>query len=102
MNTHAHYLGVLLRNNLKWDTHVDQVANKARRILGLLKHTLADVPQEVKIQAYKTLCRSVPEYASPVWDPEQLGLSQKIEIIHNKAMRFILNIKGQKEYDICS
>ena len=34
------YLGVIISSNLKWETHINAIVNKAMRTLGLLKHTL--------------------------------------------------------------
>ena len=52
---------------------------------------------KVKLVAYKTLCRPLVEYASEAWDPYTKKLIEHLELIQNKAMRFILNLKG-----ICS
>lgn len=44
-----------------------------------------------------TLCRPLLEYASDVWDPYTKQKMHAIEMIQNKAICFILNLRG-----ICS
>ena len=90
------YLGVILSSDLSWDKHVRYIQGKAERVLGLLKHTLSRAPDKIKLIAYKTICRPILEYASAVWDPTQRSLSHKLEVIQNKALRFIFNIKGRE------
>ena len=63
------YLGVFMTSNLKWDLHVNAVVNRATRILGLIRHTLFEAPTNIRLVAYKTLCRPLLEYASAAWDP---------------------------------
>ena len=63
--------------------------------MGLLRRTLYDAPTKVKLIAYKTLCRQKLEYAAEVWDPFQRNHVYMIEMVQNKAIRFILNLKGR-------
>lgn len=44
--------------------------------------------------AYKTLCRPILEYAAEVWDPHTEKDIYLIEMVQNKAVRFIKNLKG--------
>ena len=52
------YLGVTITNDLRWNTHV---SNKANRTLGFLRQGLHSCPQEVKEAAYKGLVHPVLE-----------------------------------------
>jgi len=58
----------LLSADLKWNKHVENAISKAYRVLGLIKLTLGTAPENVKILAYKTLCRPVLENSAEVWD----------------------------------
>jgi hypothetical protein len=89
------YLGVQLSEDMKWNTHVKCVLSKASMCLGLIKHTLHKAPSSVKLVAYKTLCRPVLEYAAEVWDPCVAYLSEDLEMVQNRAIRFILELKGR-------
>ena len=63
--------------------------------MGLLRHTLYDAPMQIKRVAYFTLCRPVLEYGSEAWDPYEKEQVTKLEVLQNKALRFIFNVKGR-------
>lgn len=83
------YLGVNISQNLNWSFHVSKIVNNANRALGYLRRNLHLAPPSVKLLAYKTLIRPKLEYASAIWDPFQINLSKSIELIQNRAVRFI-------------
>ena len=55
------YLRGYLTHDMKWCSYIDYIANKAWRVLSLIKHLLYDVPEKVKPIAYVTLCRPLLE-----------------------------------------
>ena len=59
-----------MANDLKWSKHVEQIAHKANRELGLLKHTVGGKNKDIFSNLYKTLVRPILEYAYPVWSPQ--------------------------------
>jgi hypothetical protein len=73
------YLGVTLSNDLKWNSHINIITAKARRMLGMLRRNLSQTPTKIKETAYKTLVRPRLEYCSPIWDPYQQDNIRKIE-----------------------
>jgi len=89
------YLGVWMQGNLHWDTQISTIVTRANRMLGLLRSTLTDAPSEIKKLAYTSLCRPLLEYASEVWDPYIKKHTHDLEMVQNRAVRFILNIKGR-------
>ena len=52
---------------MKWNTHVEHFIQKTKGVFGLLRSTLAGPPLQVKLWAYKTLCRPIIEYYFEVW-----------------------------------
>ena len=80
------HLGVTITNDLRWNTHV---SNKANRTLGFLRRNLYACQQEVKEAAYKGLVRPVLEYSGSVWDPSGVGLQNELEKAQNRAARFV-------------
>ena len=62
------YLGVIITNDLRWNTHVSNVCTKANRTLGFSRRNLYDCPQEVKEAEYKGQVRPVLEYGGSVWN----------------------------------
>lgn len=66
------------------------VTNNANRMLGFLRRNFALVPASLKLLLYKTLVRSKLEYASSIWDLDMVVLSSSLEVIQNRAARFIV------------
>jgi hypothetical protein len=51
------YLGVTLSIDLLWNTHINNIAAKANRILGMLKRKISKGPKNIKAIAYQSLVR---------------------------------------------
>ena len=83
------YLGVTITNDLKWNTHINNICTKANRNLGFLRRNLFSCPQDVKEAAYKGLVRPVLEYGSSVWDPHTKCLQEELKKVPNRAARFV-------------
>ena len=90
VNSHP-YLGVEIDDNLRWNKHIDNISNKANRVLGMLKRNLSNCPKDVKVTAYKTLVRPILDYASVVWDPHHKCDEDKLEAIQRRAARFCMS-----------
>ena len=62
-------LGVTISSDLSWGKHVLATVNKANLVLGIIKRSIGTNNQDVFSQLYKSLVRSILEYAAPVWSP---------------------------------
>ena len=58
------YLEVKISSDLNWRYDVENIVGKASRTLWFIKRNLKYCPQEVKVQAYKTLVCPILEYSS--------------------------------------
>ena len=85
------HVGVTLSNNMKWDTHINNISNKASKILGFLKRNLQIKNEETKSLAYKSMVRSNLEYCSSVWSPNTKTLKDKLENVQRRAARYVTN-----------
>ena len=83
------YLGVIITNDFKWNTHISNICAKAKRTLGFLRRTLFSCPQNMKEAAYKGMVRPILEYGSSVWDPHTGKLQEELEKVKNRAARFV-------------
>ena len=83
------YLGVTITNDLKWNTHINNICSKANRTLGFLRRNLFSCPQDVKETAYKGLVHPILEYGSSVWDPHSKCLQEELEKVQNSTARFV-------------
>ena len=83
------YLGLQISDDLKWTTHITNVAKKANSTLGFLRRNLKYCPLECRKTAYISLVRSTMEYGGIVWDPYTETNINKLERIQKQAARFI-------------
>ena len=87
--TQVKYLGVTFSDNLKWGPHIQGVIKKANQKLGFLRRNLRGAPFKSKQTAYFSLVRSGMEYASPIWDPHQVGDTNNLEYVQRQAARWV-------------
>ena len=87
----AKYLGVTIQSDLKWNSHVNNICNKANRTLGFLKRNLNISSSSIKEQAYKSLVRPSLEYACCVWDPYLTEDILNLEKVQRRAARYVTN-----------
>ena len=85
------YLGITINKDLKWNQHINIIAAKANRVLGMLRRNLRRAPRKVKQAAYTTLVRPRVEYCSTIWDPYQKQQVNQIEMVQRRAARFVLD-----------
>ena len=87
----AKYLGVTITEDLKWDTHIQKICNKANRTIGFLRKNLSTGAIAIKQQAYFMLVRLLVEYASTVWDPHTQINIQRLKMVQRRAARYVTN-----------
>ena len=63
--------------------------NKANSKLSFLRRNLKGCPEKLKQTAYFSLIRSSMEYGATVWDPYQKYISDKVERVQRRAVRFV-------------
>ena len=83
------YLGIIIQDDLQWDSHVGEVKAKATKILGLLRRNLSHCCSNVKEQANNSLVRPRVEYATPAWAPYEKQHIASIEGVQRSALRFV-------------
>jgi hypothetical protein len=88
----AKYLGIQLRDDLKWSTHVQDITAKASRTLGFLYRNLSTCPLKLKNTAYLALVRPLLEYSAAAWDPHLAKDIKLLENVQRRAARFVLNL----------
>ena len=84
----AKYLGILLNDQLKCDTHIDSITARANSTIRFLRRSLSLCTRDLKELAYFSLARSVLEYACQVWDPHLKKDVTRLEQVQRCAVRF--------------
>ena len=69
--TNHPYLGVMLSvsNDLKWNSHMNNVVDKDNESLGFVKWNLYPCTETTKRSGYVTIVRATLEYTTAVWHP---------------------------------
>ena len=88
-------LGVMVSNNLKYDSNTEYMCKKAKKKIYLLRNMkLSGLSQSELLDAYKKEIRSLLELAVPVWNS---GVTQeqsiKIERVQKASLAAILGPK---------
>ena len=86
-------MGVIVDEKLKFDTHTVTQANKADRVLGLVRRIFDNLDEEMLVLLYKSLVR--PHHA--VVYPRYVKQEKMLEAVHRRATRLVLKIR-KKEY----
>ena len=95
-STKQRYLGVDLSADLDWSYHINSIASKANKTLGLLRRNLKHCTPKIKSIAYKALVRPQLEYCSAIWDPYEKGDIATLEKVQRRAARFVSGDYGRE------
>ena len=87
----AKYLGVSIRKDLSWNTHISNITTSANRTLGFVKRNVLTKNKDIKTMAYTSLVRPQLEYASAVWSLYTKENKSKIEKVQRRAARWVSN-----------
>ena len=100
----AKLLGVMISDDLKWNTHIEEIIKKANSrlfFLTLLKN--ADPPKQDLIDTYTSLIRPLLEYACPVWHTSlPQYLHDDIECVQKRALIIICGYAPYEENLACA
>ena len=88
-------LGITLRNDLKWNTHIENVCKTAAKRMYILKQlkSLPDVQKRDLLQVYSAHIQSILEYNSPLFVGTSKENIKKMEKIRKRAHRMICDFE---------
>ena len=86
---YVEYLGLLIDSSLTWKSHIDQIALKVSKTVGLLAKLRHFIPRITLINIYKSLILPHVSYGLTVWGMASKCYVNKILILQKRALRFI-------------
>jgi len=86
-------LGVTFDNDFKFDVHINNVINKANKMIGIIRRTFSYLDNTTFLNLYKALVRSHLEYANCIWSPKYIRQSAAIEKVQRRATKMLPDIK---------
>ena len=86
-------LGVIIDNNLKFDSHISAAVNKGNQMMGLIRRTMTYMDKEIFRLLFKTLVRPHLEYAVAAWNPHLCEHRISIENVQRRATKLIPGFK---------
>ena len=78
---HVKYLGVLLDSHLSWKYHIDNVALKVSRIMGVIARVRDLVPFTTLLSIYRSLILPYLSYGLAAWGEAAKSHLQKIILL---------------------
>jgi uncharacterized protein YutE (UPF0331/DUF86 family) len=68
-------LGVILDENLGWHDHIENIAEKVKRLISVLRKIRDSIPIEALLKVYHAIVQPHFDYCSSVWDNCNKGLN---------------------------
>ena len=82
-------IGVIFDRNLNFDVHIDNIINKANRLLGIIFRSFTYMNARIFVTLYKAMVRSILEYANCIWSPLLKRQSVILENVQRRATRML-------------
>ena len=89
MKHYVKYLGILFDKHLSWKIHIDNVATKLSKTVGLIAKLRHFVPQHTLLNIYRALILPYLSYGLIVWGQASKTHLTKILLLQKKVIRFI-------------
>ncbi|XP_054283160.1 uncharacterized protein LOC129000230 [Macrosteles quadrilineatus] len=83
-------LGVTFSADLSFHEHVYDLCKRSHRLLGYIFRSTRGMTSPVVLKTlYSSFVRQLLEYASPVWPPYQVGLTDELDAVQRKFLRLV-------------
>ena len=86
-------VGVTFGTNLKFDSHISTIVNKANQLTGLIKRSFTFLDKDTFVKLFKAIVRPHLEYANVIWHPALKRQQISIEKVQRRATKILAEIK---------
>ncbi|XP_072039772.1 uncharacterized protein [Amphiura filiformis] len=86
-------LGVQFDKTLTFGKHIGTIANKATRVVGVIKRTFDHMDEHVFKTLYKSMVHPHLEYANSVWSPYLKRDIDKLEKVQRRATKIVPSLR---------
>ena len=86
---HTKFLGVIIDSGLTWNNHIDLVAKRSSRMLGILRKVCPLIHSKAQLTLYYSFLFPFMNYCNIVWGASHPTSLKKLTIIQKKYLRFI-------------
>ena len=83
------YFGIMIDDNLKWDSQIKNIQGKVLRALGLLKYAKRYAPLDRLNSMYKGIVEPHFNYCCSVWGSCGTTRLNKLQKLQNRAARIV-------------
>ena len=83
------YLGIIIDNNLSWKYHIDNIASKISKAIGIIARLLHFVPCQTLSNIYQCLINPYLNYGINVWGQASKIHLNKILVLQKRSMRLV-------------
>ena len=92
-------LGVILDENLSWKSNIDAICKKISSGIYALKRMTDFVDRKTLISVYNAIIHPYFTYCCEVWDVFGETQSMRLQKLHNKAARIIVNVPSDSDQE---
>ena len=93
------YLGILIVKNLNWKVHIDLIALKISKAIGMIAKLRHFVPLSVLVKLYHSLISPYLIYGISSWGQASQSNLEKLLLLQKRALR-LMNFSTKSEYAI--
>ena len=96
------YLGVLVSSDFSWKEHLYNVVRKCNRVNCMIKRVVSHhALNNVALNLYESLTRSIAEYSTSVWPPQHSNELTQLVSIQRGMTHFVTKFYDRSYQDRC-
>ena len=93
------YLGVLLDSQLSWKFHIEHIAQKISKSIGIIAKLRHFVPSQTMFSIYKALITPYANYGICSWGNAAITYLKRVLVLQKRALRLI-NFSNAREHTV--